>query len=201
MWTIGYGHTAGVGPHSHRLTERQASELLERDLDAHYEPAVRQLPTAGFLNQNQFDALVVFVYNLGGGAIAADTGIGRALRNQQWRRAADEMLHWNRFNGHVIEGLARRRRAERALFLRPSTHHPLAPLTRRERRWCKEYDELVAHKRAGDDTPAARERRAVLRRAMRRRRKAIWQAAEAMAGGWKVANRRVRYRMLRARTT
>jgi GH24 family phage-related lysozyme (muramidase) len=201
VWTIGYGHTAGVGPHSHRLTERQASELLERDLDAHYEPAVRQLPTARFLNQNQFDALVAFVYNLGGGAIAADTGIGRALRKQQWHRAADELLHWNRFNGQVIEGLSRRRRAERALFLKPSTEHPLAPLTRRERRWCREYDQLVAHKRAGEDTPAARERRAVLRDAMRRRRKAIWHAAEAMAGGWKVANRRVRYRMLRARTT
>jgi hypothetical protein len=36
---------------------------------------------------------------------------------------------------------------------------------------------------------------------MRRRRKAIWRAAEAVAGGWQLANRRVRYRALRARTT
>jgi GH24 family phage-related lysozyme (muramidase) len=201
VWTIGYGHTEGVGPNSPRLTERQASELLERDLGKHYEGFVERLPTAHLLNQNQFDALVVFVYNVGGGALAADTGIGKALRAQQWRRAADELLRWNRSNGAVIEGLARRRRAERKLFLRPSTARPLALLTKRERRWCREYDELVARKRAGEDTPAARERRGALRRAMRRRRKAIWRAAEAIAGGWQVANRRVRYRALRARTT
>src|SRR3954465_2886801 len=79
VWTIGYGHTEGVGPHSLRLTERQASELLERDLEQRYEGSVERLPTAHLLNQNQFDALVVFVYNVGGGALAADTGIGRGL--------------------------------------------------------------------------------------------------------------------------
>jgi lysozyme len=201
VWTIGYGHTEGVGPHSPRLTERQASELLERDLAHLYEPFVERLPTASFLNQNQFDALVAFVYNVGGGAIAADTGIGKALRARQWQRAADELLRWDRAGGHVVAGLSRRRRAERKLFLAPSTHRPLARLTRRERRWCREYDELVAAKHAGHDTPAARTRRGVLRRAMERRRKAIWRAAEAVTGGWTLAHRRVRYRALRARTS
>jgi hypothetical protein len=101
----------------------------------------------------------------------------------------------------VVKGLTRRRRAERTLFLTPPTARPLAALTKRERSWCREYDQLVARKHAGEDTPAARERRGVLRRAMRRRRKAIWRAAEAVAGGWKLANRRMRYRALRARTT
>jgi GH24 family phage-related lysozyme (muramidase) len=202
VWTIGYGHTAGVGPHSPRLTERQASELLERDLAQFYEPAVERLPTARFLNHNQFDALVVFVYNVGGGAIAADTGIGKALRERQWQRAADELLRWNKGNGGVvINGLTRRRQAERKLFLTPSADRPLALLTRRERRWCREYDELVAAKRAGHDTPQAHDRLGVLRRAMERRRKAIWRAAEAVTGGWAQAHRRVRYRALRARTT
>ena len=73
VWTIGYGHTEGVGPHSPRLTERQASELLERDLARRYEGAVEALPTAHLLNQNQFDALVVFVYNVGGGAHSPPT--------------------------------------------------------------------------------------------------------------------------------
>ena len=85
VWTIGYGHTEGVGPHSPRLTERQASELLERDLAQRYEPHVERLPIARALNQHQFDALVSFVFNLGPGAIAADTGIGRALRARQWQ--------------------------------------------------------------------------------------------------------------------
>jgi len=203
VWTIGYGHTEGVGPHSPRLTERQASELLERDLAKRYEGAVEALPIAHLLNQNQFDALVVFVYNVGGGALSAGTGIGRALRARQWHRAADEMLRWNKAQatGQPVEGLTRRRRAERKLFLTPATARPLAALTKRERSWCREYDQLLARRHAGDDTPAARERRGVLRRAMRRRRKAIWRAAEAVAGGWKLANRRLRYRALRARTT
>ena len=112
------------------------------------------------------------------------------------------MLRWNRAQGHVVDGLTRRRTAERKLFLTPATARPLAALTERERGWCREYDQLVAaRKHAGEDSPAARERRGVLRRAMRRRRKAIWRAAEAVAGGWKLANRRVRYRALRARTT
>ena len=42
VWTIGYGHTEGVGPHSPRLTEREASELLERDLGQLYEPHVER---------------------------------------------------------------------------------------------------------------------------------------------------------------
>jgi lysozyme len=199
VWTIGYGHTEGVGPHSARLTERQASELLERDLREKYEPFVEALPTAHLLSQHQFDALVTFVYNVGGGAIGSDTGIGRALRASQWHRAADELLRWDKYNGRPILGLTRRRQAERKLFLSGSS--PLAFLTKRERRWCREYDALVEAKRDGRDTPAARERRGVLRRAMAKRRKAIWRAAEAMVGGWKQAHRRARYRALRARTT
>src|SRR3954464_4264657 len=128
VWTIGYGHTEGVGPHSPRLTERQASELLERELAQRSEGAGEALPTAHLLNQNQFDALVVFVYNVGGGALAADTGIGKAPRARQWQRAADEMLRWNRAKGHAVEGLTRRRKAERALFLTPSSARPLALL-------------------------------------------------------------------------
>ena len=154
VWTIGYGHTEGVGPHSPRLTERQASELLERDLGQRYEPHVERLPIARHLNQNQFDALVCSSTSFGPGAIASDTGIGRALRAQQWRRAADEMLRWNQAGGQVFAGLTRRRRAERELFLTPTTERPYALMTRRERGWCREYDRLMAAKRAGQTRPA-----------------------------------------------
>jgi lysozyme len=201
VWTIGYGHTAGVGPNSPRLSEREASRLLEQDLGHTYERAVEALPIADELNQNQFDALVSFVYNLGGGALSPETGVGRALRARQWRRAADEMLRWDKAGGHVLAGLTRRRRAERALFLRPVTANPLAPLTAKERRLCREYDRLLAAKRAGQDTDQARQRRISLRAAMERRRKAIWHAAEAAVNGWERLNRRARYRALLARTT
>jgi hypothetical protein len=156
---------------------------------------------AGALNQHQFDALVSFVYNLGPGAIAPGTGIGRALRARAWRRAADEMLRWNRAGGRVLAGLTRRREAERALFLRPVDTDPLAGLTARERGWCEEYDRLRAAQRGGADTEADAQRRVQLRAAMRRRRKAIWHAAEAVSDGWERSARRARYRALRARTT
>ncbi|MGI9100417.1 MAG: lysozyme [Solirubrobacteraceae bacterium] len=116
VWTIGYGHTAGVGPRSRPLTEPEAAALLERDLDQSYFPAVKKLPTFAAMAQHQVDALTSFVYNLGPGAIAADTGIGKALRSMQWVTAADEMLKWDKAGGRRLEGLTRRRRMERTLF-------------------------------------------------------------------------------------
>jgi GH24 family phage-related lysozyme (muramidase) len=201
VWTIGYGHTEGVGPHSRRISERDAAKLLEHDLDATYARAVAALPMAGDLNQHQFDALVCFVYNVGTGAIGPDTGIGRALRAQDWSRAADELLRWDKAGGRALAGLTRRRHAERELFLRPVHVNPLAALTPAERWWCKEYDSLLALKRAGRDTPQLQQRRRMLRKAMVQQRKLIWRAAEAVAGGWDQLNRRARYRALRARTT
>ena len=199
VWTIGYGHTAGVGPDSRRLTERQASQLLEEDLES-YLRVIEALPIADELDDNQVAATLSFIYNLGPGAISHDTGIGRALRNRQWQRAADEMLRWDRAGGRVLPGLTRRRRAERALFLRPARVNPLQRMTPAERGLCREYDRLLAAKHAGRDTPGARHRRVALRAAMTRRRKAIWHAAHAAAGGWERLNRRTRYRALRART-
>jgi GH24 family phage-related lysozyme (muramidase) len=200
VWTIGYGHTAGVGPHSRRLTEAEASRLLEADLAHTYERAIEALPMADELNRNQADALVSFVFNVGTGALSTDTGIGRALRARQWHKAADELLRWDKAGGRPLAGLTRRRRAERALFLRPPTVSQFAGLTSKERSWCGEYDRLIAAKHAGRDSPQARARRIALRAAMRRQRKAIWHAAETLGGGWAYLNRRVRYRALRART-
>ena len=196
VWTIGYGHTEGVGPHSPRLTERQASELLERDLEKRYEGAVEALPTAHLLNQNQFDALVVFVYNVGGGALAADTGIGKALRARQWHRAADEMLRWDRAQGMaVVAGLTRRRRAERELFLAAATAHPLAALTGASGAVPRVRPAGRAKHAGGTPRPPAAARRPAPRDDpspqgdLARR--------PAAAGGWEVANRRIRYRALR----
>jgi lysozyme len=116
VWTIGYGHTARVGPQSKHMTEHEAAALLERELDERYFPHVRQLPTFAAMAQHQVDALTSFVFNLGPGAIAAGTGIGKALRERHWGTAGDEMLKWDQAGGRRLEGLARRRRLERALF-------------------------------------------------------------------------------------
>ena len=115
VWTIGYGHTKNVGPNTKPWSRAKAKRVLKRELNHGYAPAVRALKLP--LNQAQLDALTSFVFNLGPGAIGRDTGIGRALRNREWQKAADEMLEWNKAGGTVLPGLTRRRQAERKLFL------------------------------------------------------------------------------------
>lgn len=194
VWTIGYGHTEGVGPGSPRLSEAQASELLRRDLDKKYGPAVNQLNVK--LSQHRFDALVSFVYNCGPGAISTSTRIGRALRREDWAGAADALLQWNKAGGAPVAGLTRRRKAERALFL--DDDDPLEGYTDSERAWIREYDRLVRR----DADP---DRRRALREAMIAQRKRIWRAAQPNdkggdGKGWEHGHRRARYRSLKSRT-
>jgi len=116
VWTIGYGSTKGVGPRSRCITREEALQRMKGEVNREYAKAVNDLPVE--LNQNQFDALVSFVYNLGPGAIDPDTGIGKALRRKRWRRAGLQMLRWNKAGGRPMWGLTRRRMAERRLFLK-----------------------------------------------------------------------------------
>jgi lysozyme len=194
VWTIGYGHTHGVSAHSTRLTMQQASDLLQRDLDGHYAPAVNalQLP----LNQHQFDALTSFVFNCGTGAISGKMKIGQALRAKDWAAAADALLAWNKANGAPVAGLTRRRRAERAMFL--AADDSLDGYTDDEQRWIREYDRLV---RRNEDVG----RRRSLRRAMAEQRRKIWHSAQPESAGgdghgWAANHRRARYGSLLART-
>lgn len=115
VWTIGYGHTKDVKP-GDRINEARAVELLREDC-ADAEQDVEKYVEVP-LNQNQFDALVSFTFNLGGGALR-DSTLRRVLNQGLYRDAADEMLRWNKAKGKVLPGLARRREAERYLFLQP----------------------------------------------------------------------------------
>lgn len=134
-WTIGYGSTKNVTFNTPNVTRAQAERRMMREIDASYGAAVNTLCLP--LNQNQFDALVSFVYNVGPGGVGPSTGVGRALRKQQWREAADAMLDWDKAGGRTLAGLTRRRYAERALFLQPDRW---AGYTANEIRWIREYD-------------------------------------------------------------
>ena len=90
---------------------------MRREIDATYGKAVRSTSRSSS-TQNMHDALTSFVYNLGPGAISPSTGVGRALRACEWERASNEMLRWDKAGGRSLPGLTRRRRAERALFLK-----------------------------------------------------------------------------------
>lgn len=113
VWTIGYGHTRGVIP-GDVITEAEAEALLAEDLEDS-EDAVRAFVNVE-LNQNQFDALVSFVYNLGSGNFNSSTLL-RKLNNGDYLGAANEFNRWNKAGGVVLSGLVRRRNAEANLFI------------------------------------------------------------------------------------
>ena len=117
-WTIGYGHLileneSFPGP----LTLAQAEDLLRADL-AMTERGIHRQVTVD-LNQNQFDALVAFAFNVGLGNLQSSTLL-RLLNQGQYAAAADQLPRWNKAGGKELLGLTRRRDAERKLFLTPS---------------------------------------------------------------------------------
>ena len=117
IWTCGYGHTQGV-VEGVVCTKAQADAWLEGDL-AIAEGAVNRMVKAA-LRQNQFDALVSLVYNIGQGNFAESTVLKRLnIGTPDYSGAATAFLLWNKTNGEINPGLVRRREAEQALFLTP----------------------------------------------------------------------------------
>lgn len=114
--TIGWGHTAGVRM-GQVITRADAEAFLRADL-AVAEEAVDRLATVP-LNDNQFDALVSFTFNVGTGALGVSTLL-RLLDAGDFRGAADQFPRWCNGDRGPIPGLVARRAEERALFLRPS---------------------------------------------------------------------------------
>ena len=118
VWTIGYGWTQPVDGKPIRagmaIKQETAERLLKTGLVS-YESDVSRLVKVG-LTQGQFDALVSFTYNLGARSLSTST-ILRKLNDGDYAGAAAEFPRWNKAGGKVLNGLTRRREAERALFL------------------------------------------------------------------------------------
>ena len=112
VWTIGYGHTAGV-KHGMVISERQAEEYLKADLIA-FEKYLNDLGLA--INQNQFDALISFIYNVGTVNFSRSTLLRKVRANPQDNSIMDEFLRWVYSKGRVLPGLQRRRLAEMKLY-------------------------------------------------------------------------------------
>ncbi len=112
--TIGYGSTGSHVSMGMRITREQAEQLLKKALER-FEKGVSDLVKVP-LNQNQFDALVSFSFNLGLGNLKSSTLL-KKLNVKDYQGAADEFPRWNRAGGKVLKGLTRRRIAERDLFL------------------------------------------------------------------------------------
>ena len=110
--TIGYGHTYNVKM-GDRITEGQAERLLIGDLIV----AETEVNRYGFdLTQNQFDALVSFVYNIGAGNFRSSTLLKRLRANPNDPDIANQFKRWVYGGGKVLPGLIRRRNDESKLY-------------------------------------------------------------------------------------
>lgn len=98
------------------VTEAQGEKMLAKELAA-TEDAVERL-TKVPLNQNQFDALVLLVYNIGVGAYQKSTLL-KQLNKGNYDAVPAQMMRWVNGGGKKLSGLVRRRRAEAALFMAP----------------------------------------------------------------------------------
>lgn len=114
VWTIGYGHTGGVGAGTGLISKQEAEELLKRDVKA-AEEIIRAFVTVE-LNANQFSALVSFVFNVGKHNFLNSTLVN-LLNAGEKTRAAAEFPRWVYAGGRRLKGLEARRLAEQKLFL------------------------------------------------------------------------------------
>lgn len=112
VWTIGYGHTKTAKPGMF-ITEEEGLELLKSDMNES-EKAVNSSVTVP-LFQHEFDALVAFTFNVGGGALKGSTLL--SLLNQgNYDAVPTQLNRWTKGGGRTLPGLVRRRRAEGVLF-------------------------------------------------------------------------------------
>ena len=110
--TIGFGHTAGVSD-GDTCTQEEAENMLAEDLEE-FEDYVKNYVESE-LQQNEFDALVAWTYNLGPANLKESTML-KELNSGNFEEVPRQMKRWNRAGGEVLDGLIRRREAESRLF-------------------------------------------------------------------------------------
>ena len=105
VWTIGYGSTHGIEK-GMSISKSRAEELLLEDI-AQFEDIVDKAVSVN-LSQNQYDALVSWTFNLGGGNLNSSTML-KVLNAGDYENVPEQIKRWNNANGKVLEGLIRRR--------------------------------------------------------------------------------------------
>lgn len=110
--TIAYGRTKDVKI-GDICTQQQAEDWLEEEL-VEYAGYVEKAVTVP-LEQNQFDALVSWTYNLGPSNLNRSTAL-KLLNMSEYDGVPAQLKRWNKAGGKVLEGLVRRREAEAEMF-------------------------------------------------------------------------------------
>lgn len=128
VMTIGYGHAIKKAETFNKpISMQEAESILAKDLAA-VDAAISKWVTVP-LNQNQYDAIGSFIFNLGAGNFAGSTLL-KKLNAKDYEGASKEFIRWNkgRVKGALVEmpGLTRRRLAEQKLFTTgPEVQDPL----------------------------------------------------------------------------
>lgn len=120
-WTIGWGHYGPDVYEGMQITQTQADAYLKQDVSRFVEN-VNNFSKANNvnLNQNQFDALVSFTYNVGTkwmNSSTIRTYLLNGIEKYTDAQITNAFLLWNKAGGQVLPGLTRRRQAEAQLFL------------------------------------------------------------------------------------
>jgi len=125
IWTIGYGHTGNVRE-GQTVSKDQARRILAEDLRGAARTVAEKVKVP--LSVRQRIALVSIVFNVGPGALD-DTHLINDLNAKRYKAAADRFLEWDHAGGVVVEGLKRRREAERWMFLHDGKQARKVPVT------------------------------------------------------------------------
>ena len=117
--TIGYGSTyypdgKKVTLQDKEITEQKACEILEYIANKDFGNNINKVVKTP-LNQNQFDALVSFSYNVGNGNFNSSTLL-KLLNQGFYNEASMQLLRWDKASGMPLAGLTKRRKAEKELF-------------------------------------------------------------------------------------
>jgi len=118
--TIGFGSTyyedrTKVTLKDKQITEERATELLEFIANKTFSENINKVVKVP-LNQNQFDALVSFAYNIGNKNFNWSTLL-KKLNLSDYEGCSQEFGRWNQANGKILNGLVLRRQKEKELFL------------------------------------------------------------------------------------
>ena len=112
--TIGYGHTGGV-TEGMKISSEQADIYLVTDITG----AERYLDSLALsLNQNQFDALVSLIFNIGSGNFSRSTLLCKLKVNPLDPTIGDEFMRWVYAGGRILRGLQKRRADEVRLYIK-----------------------------------------------------------------------------------
>lgn len=112
VWTIGYGHTR-TACFGMSISENEAESLLRSDVEEAERAIARFVEVE--LSQNQFDALVSWVFNLGAGALSRSTML-KKINSSLHKEVPDQMRRWVYAGGQRLRGLELRREAEARLY-------------------------------------------------------------------------------------